>query len=229
MLTTQHTNATPLNILVVGASGATGRVVTAELAARGHTVTAFVRRPDAMGDALPAGVRVVVGDVMQPSDVDAAMPGHDAVVVALGIRENPLKVRLFGSAATAMNVRSLGTQHVVDAMRRHGVERLVVQTTYGVSETRERLTWTWKAIFRLLLQPQIEDSERQEQVVDGSGLDWVLVRPVGLNDKAVSVPPLVSLDGETRGMSVSRLAVADVLVDATQDAGYIHQRLAVSA
>lgn len=220
---------TSLRILVVGANGATGRIVTSELAARGHTVTAFVRRPDAMGDSLPKNVRVAVGDVMQKADVDRVMPGHDAVVVALGIRENALKVRLFGSAATAMNVRSRGTQHVADAMRRHGVQRLVVQTTYGVSETHEKLSWIWKLIFRLILQPQIADSERQEHVVHDSGLDWVLVRPVGLNDTPTPGPVLVSSDGETRSMSVSRLAVADVLVDATQRQAYVHQRLAVSA
>lgn len=227
MNTTEHTN-TPIKVLVIGANGATGRAVVQELCARGHAVTAFVRQPRAMGAETSQSLRIVTGDVMNADDVERAVVGQDAVVVVLGIRESALMVRLRGSSGTAMNVRSVGTQNVVRAMHHHGVQRLVVQTTYGIGDTRERLSWMWKAIFRVLLHPQIEDSERQEQVVCDSGLQWVLVRPVGLNDGPCQ-PTLVSASGETRSMAVSRLAVADVLADATQRSEYLQQRLAVSA
>ncbi len=214
--------------LVIGANGATGKAVVAELLARGQAVTAFVRRADAMGSDLPAGLDLAVGDVMDAESVARAVAEHDAVVVVLGIRENALKVRLRGASATAMSVRSTGTKNIVDAMRRHGVERLVVQTTYGVFETWARLSWAWKLIFWLVLKPQIEDSERQEQVVTASGLEWVLVRPVGLSDGA-GREAMVSTVGETRGMKVSRLAVADVLADATEGREHVGQHLAISA
>ena len=45
---------------------------------------------------------------MRLADVEEAVRGHDAVIVTLGIRENPLAVRLRGSVGTAMNVRSSG-------------------------------------------------------------------------------------------------------------------------
>jgi uncharacterized protein YbjT (DUF2867 family) len=217
-----------LNVLVIGANGATGRLVTTELAARGHQVTAFVRRPDAMGEALPPGVRLALGDVMKPDTVERAVAGQDAVLVILGIRENPLLVRLRGSTATSMRVRSQGTQHVVAAMKRQGVRRLVVQSTFGVAETRAGLSLGWRLIFDLLLKPQIVDTERQESLVADSGLDWVMVRPVSLADGPAR-PALVSPSQETRSMNVPRASVARVLADAAVDPGYVGQRLAVSA
>ena len=216
-----------MKILVVGASGATGRLVSAELTTRGHEVTVFVRRPE-VGAELGDRVRVAVGDVLEPADVDRAMEGQEAVVVTLGIRENPLLVRLRGSAGTALDLRSAGTRNVIEAMRRHGVERLVVQTTHGVGTTRADLSLTWKLLFRLLLQPQIEDTERQEELVRESGLSWVLVRPVSLTD-GPRQPVLVSPAGRTRSMNVSRASVAEVLAEATQQPESVGQALSVSA
>lgn len=216
-----------MKTLVIGANGATGRAVTAELLTQGHEVSAFVRRPGAMGE-LGDRVRLIVGDVMTPDDVDRAVAGHDAVVVVLGIKENPLRVRFRGAAATASNVRSAGTRNVVAAMRRHGVPRLVVQSTHGAGETRRKLSWFWKLMFWLILKPQLVDTNLQETIVRDSDLDWVLVRPVSLKD----TPPgdvLVSTSGDTRSMDVPRRSVARVLVDALTGRRQLGQALSVSA
>src|SRR5687768_11251415 len=118
-----------MKILVVGATGKTGRRVVERLVAEGHEVTGFARRPEALADL---AVRAVRGDACEPVDVERAVRGQDAVVVALGITENPLAVRLRGSTGTRLDVRSAGTRNVVEAMRRHGVRKLAVLTTFGV-------------------------------------------------------------------------------------------------
>ncbi len=203
-----------MRVLVVGATGGSGRAAVEALAARGHEVTAFARRAVAVLGDRP-GVRAVDGDATVPADVAAAVAGTDAVVVTLGISEHPLRVRLLGSAGTAMDVRSRGTTAVVAAMREHGVRRLVVQSSYGVGETRKRLRLADRLVFGLLLRPQIADHERQEAVVAGSGLDWSLVQPVYLTDgdEAAAVSPT----GDTEGMKVSRRALGGVLADLAED------------
>ena len=139
--------------------------------------------------------------------IDAAVPGHDAVVVTLGIAENPLRVRLFGSTATPIDVRSTGTRNVIAAMRRHGVRRLAVQSSFGVGTTRDRLRWVDRLVFALLLKPQIEDTETQEQAVRGSGLEWVIAQPVHLTDDASDTPAVASPQGHAQTWSVSRRQV----------------------
>jgi NAD(P)H-binding len=165
---------------------------------------------------------------MNCDDVRRAVQGQDAVVVVLGIRENPLLVRLRGSGATPMNVRSACTQNVVEGMHKHGVRRVVVQTTYGVGETRDRLPAKWRIIFSLLLKPQIADTEKHERVVRDSGLDWTIVQPVGLTNDRDTKPVLVSTTGETRGMAVSRKSVARVLADTIEESKYVRKCIAVS-
>jgi uncharacterized protein YbjT (DUF2867 family) len=216
-----------MNVLVVGATGGTGQAVVRELAARGHAVTAFARRPDTL-PAIGGLVRATAGDVMSGSEVSDAVRGHDAVIVTLGIRENAVRVRLLGSAATPINVRSMGTARVIEAMHRHAVTRLIVQTSFGVGETRAKLPLKWRLIFALLLGPQIADTERQEMLVRGSRLAWTLVQPVSLTDADDQRPPFTSPTGEVRSMSVSRQVVARCLADAVEGPQYGRRVLSVS-
>ncbi|WP_428353016.1 NAD(P)-binding oxidoreductase [Methyloprofundus sp.] len=139
------------------------------------------------------------------------MTGQQVVIVTLGISENPIRVRFFGTASTLNNVRSAGTRNVITAMRKHGVQRLVVQSSYGVGETRGLLRFVDQLFFSLILKPQIEDTEIQEQVVRDSGVDWVIAQPVHLTDEDSSTIPFLSTKGETRLMKVARKSVARFL------------------
>ena len=122
-----------MNVLVVGASRGSGAAAVRALAQAGHLVTAYARSAPVETDS--DAVRYVAGDVLDDDALAKAMVGQDAVVVALGISDNPLKVLLLRRASTPLDVRSRGTAKVIDAMRAAGVRRLIVQSTYGIGET----------------------------------------------------------------------------------------------
>lgn len=201
-----------MDVLVVGASRGTGQAAVKALAAQGHRVTAFARSASKT-DFGGAEVNAIDGDVYDAAALEKAVIGQDAVVVTLGISENPINV-LLHRAKTPTDVRSAGTRNAIEAMTRHGVRRLVVQTTYGLGETRKKLSLSWKLTFSLLLRPQIKDHEVQELLVRTSGLDWTLVRPVGLTDEDVARPPKVSLTDEIVSMEIGRGQVAAVEAEA---------------
>lgn len=216
-----------MKVLVVGATGGSGFAAVEALTARGHEVTAMVRRPDA-GRPFPSTVRIAHGDVMRPTEVDRCVAGQDAVVVTLGIRENAVRVRLFGSAETPMTVRSQGTSHVIEAMYRRGVDKLVVQTSFGVGDTRALLPLKWRLIFGLLLKPQIADTELQQAQVCQSQLRWVVAQPVALTDADDAPPPLATVDGRVRGMAISRRSVGAFLADAVEQDAFDRRVVALS-
>lgn len=216
-----------MNVLVIGATGGSGRAAVGELLSRGHQVTAFCRSRSAFSPT-PENLRVFPGDVLDPSDVERAVPGHDAVIVTLGISENPVRVRLRGPRGTAPDVRSRGTRAVIAAMERHGVRRLVVQTSYGVGTTRDRLAFVDRLIFALLLRPQIADTELQEMAVTGSSLDWLVVQPVHLRDAPEDDPPFISTSGDVQGRSVSRRSVGRFLAEAVSRPDLVRTSVALS-
>ena len=79
-----------------------------------------------------------------------------------------------------------------------------------------------------MLKPQIADTERQEQVVRASGLDWVIAQPVNLTDRTDMEEAFASPDGEVRGMQISRKRVGRFLAEALQNAGYVGRSVALS-
>jgi uncharacterized protein YbjT (DUF2867 family) len=217
-----------MKVLVVGATGGSGRATVRELVSRGHEVTAFARHATALRD-LGGQLQAVDGDATDPAAIDRVVQGQQAVIVTLGISENALRVRFFGSSATPMDVRSRGTRNVIEAMRRHKVSKLVVQTVYGVGVTRDKLPPLYRIMFWLVLRPQIADTELQEHAVRTSGLDWVVAQPVSLTDAPQTGLPFVSPTGELRGLKISRSCVGRFLVQAVETSQYLGRSVALSA
>jgi putative NADH-flavin reductase len=160
-----------MRILVIGASGGTGREVVVRALGHGQTVTAFDRVPSAF--APTAGLTVVTGDVTDAVAVTRAVGGQDAVIVALGSRgERPV------------HVFSDGVANTVRAMTAGGIGRLVVMSAAGAG-------WRTGAVLPLVLRLRLllpgmrgllDDIERMEGDVMLSDLDWTLVRVPRLTD-----------------------------------------------
>jgi uncharacterized protein YbjT (DUF2867 family) len=214
-----------MNVIVIGATGGSGRAVCDALLQRGHRVTAAARS----ASALPPkdGLTRLNLDASDPAAVERALPGHDAVVVTLGISEPPLRVRFRGARSTPDDIRSRGTAAIVNAARRAGIRRIVVQSSYGVGETRQQLSVVDRVVFALLIRPQIIDSEIQEGVLRGSDLDWTIVQPVYLTDTA-DLAHHTSSAGEVRGRRVSRAAVARVHAELLESGEFVRRTVAVS-
>jgi len=214
-----------MNVLVIGATGGSGRAVCDTLLQRGHAVTALARRASVL--APRPGLTPVDADATDLAAIERILPGHDAVVVTLGISESALRVRLRGARNTPDDIRSRATRLVLDAASRAGIRRIVVQSSYGVGPTRRLPGFLDRLVISLLLRPQFDDTELQERFVRESGLDWTIVQPVYLTD-ADSAEHFVSTDGRIRGRSVSRRGVAQVHAELVERPAMIGETVSVS-
>ncbi|MBM4370238.1 MAG: GDP-mannose 4,6-dehydratase [Deltaproteobacteria bacterium] len=127
-------------VLVTGAGGFIGSHLTASLADLGLRVRALVRyngRADTghlrfLTPAQQARVQVILGNVEDPGCVDAAVAGCRTVfhlAALIGIPYSYVAPRSY------VTTNILGTQHVLDAARRHGVHRVVHTSTSEVYGT----------------------------------------------------------------------------------------------
>ncbi len=162
----------PARVLIVGATGGTGRELVAQALERGFAVTALVRDPTRLRVEHPR-LTVVRGDVLDAASVEAAMSGQDAVLSALGHKRYFYPTRILSS----------GTRNIVRAMESHGVRRVVCETSLGIGDTAGRLgLWYTFFVIPVILPFYFWDKTRQERVIAESGLEWVIVRPGALTN-----------------------------------------------
>ncbi|MCK1382717.1 SDR family oxidoreductase [Bradyrhizobium sp. 21] len=204
----------PPNILVLGATGPTGRLIVSQAVARGYDVTVLVRSAGKASNL--KGAKLVIGDARDETALRQALKGRDAVVSALGTPASPFReVTLLSAASRAL----------VSAMKAEQVSRLVCITGMGAGDSAGHGGFLFdKLIFPLLLRKVYADKNRQEAVVRDSGLDWVLVRPSVLNDKPGrgAVKALTDLAG-FHGGTISRKDVARFVLDQVRADTWLHR------
>ena len=72
-----------MKLLVLGATGATGKQIVSQALEAGHDVTVFARDPAKAGPERPR-LRVIAGDFNDSAALAGAMRGQDAVLSAIG-------------------------------------------------------------------------------------------------------------------------------------------------
>nr|WP_276857580.1 NAD(P)H-binding protein [Mycobacterium pseudokansasii] len=101
-----------INLVVFGANGQTGRLVTALGLTAGHHVTAVTRRPLEFPLAGP-GLTVAASDARDPAAVAPLVQDADAVISVLVV----------SFTRDPVDAYSVGTCTIVDAMHSAGVPR----------------------------------------------------------------------------------------------------------
>ncbi|MGB5354037.1 MAG: SDR family oxidoreductase [Woeseia sp.] len=216
-----------MNLIIFGATGATGQNLVQMALAQGHRVTAFVREPGRLLQTA-SQLNCVVGDVMHAATIEPALAGQDAVLCALGtMPETPAdKVR----RQPDVPVCSVGTINILAAMSQHKVRRIVVESSISVGESRQTGRFGAATFVRTVLKRVMEDKEKQEAALRESAADWTIVRPARLTNGPAT--GRVQAGEKLRwGMlsSISRADTAEFMLSAIGDPGTVGKALTIRA
>lgn len=196
-----------MRIAVFGSTGGNGRLILHEAVGRGHDVTAFARRADALAD-MPGLAALVAGDGRDRAAVEQAVAGQQAVIMTVSGRGEP------GVAA--------GIARTVTAvMTSLEVRRLVATSAYGLVATRPRVL---APLVRRVFGKTFADQLAADQIVEASDLDWTIARATRLTKGPVQRRPRQSTELFTKGpYRVARVAYATALLDLAQNDAYARQ------
>src|SRR5258708_13938531 len=140
-----------MRLFVIGANGRTGTEIIDLARMRGHEITAFVRSPQKLAAA--TSVRVVQGDPRRSESIVAALPGHDAVLSAIG---PPPREAFRASSLVADCARA-----TVEAMAASGVARLAIVSAAVLFPDKG----LFFAFFRWLLRHHARDLPSMKDIV----------------------------------------------------------------
>jgi putative NADH-flavin reductase len=211
-----------MKILVFGATGGTGKLVVQQALENGYNVTAFVRDPLKMQITHP-DLDIVQGDVMIPATIDKVMKGHDAVICCLGLPANK-----------PGNLRSKGTQHILDSMQQFGVNRFICQTSLGYADGEKILANTSfvfrKIIVPFLLKKTFMEHERQENIIKQTNLSWTIARPGNMTNGKLTGNYKAGFDSNDRSVKVkiSRADTAHFMLQQLHSNDHVRQAVGLS-
>jgi uncharacterized protein YbjT (DUF2867 family) len=187
-----------VDIFVVGGHGQIALRFERLAARAGHRVRGMTRNPDHSGDIEEAGAEAVISDI-ERDDITGLVKGADVVVFAAGAGP--------GSGPERKKTVDLGgALKLIDAAEANGVTRYLMISAMGAGDSS---SWSEQ------MRPYYEAKAGADEALEGSDLDYTIVRPGGLtNDPGtglVDVAPKLERSGR-----VPRADVAAVLLESIE-------------
>lgn len=209
-----------MKVAIIGASGTIGKRITEEALRRGHDVTAILRNPERL-EQEHERLKKVKADVMDPSSLEEAIHGHEAVISAFGPKFGQ-EEELLAAART-----------ILEGTKRGGVSRLLIVGGAGslIGETGVPLMDTPE--FPEEIRPLARAHADAYDIYKDSDLEWTYVSPAALIEPGkrtgqfrIGMDRLVTDESGSSRISVEDFAVA--MIDELDDPQFIKSRFTVA-
>lgn len=204
-----------MKVVIFGASGKTGTLLTDQALAKGHQVTAFVRRADAMVQKHP-NLKIITGNLSDTNKLKEAITGADAYISTLG----------GGSLTKHAPEIIAGISKIIALMEQEGVKRFIYLSSIGAGESRYLMGPAIRfLVANVMLRVPLADHTTNEQSLEKSNLQWTVVRPGGLTDgpKAENLnygTEKIKLKGSPK---ISRANVASFILNQLSETDFINK------
>ena len=207
-----------MKLLVLGATGATGKHIVSQALEAGHDVTVFARDPAKAGPERPR-LRVIAGDFNNSAALAGAMRGQDAVLSAIGR----------GYSFKSEHLIERAVPVIIAVMETAGIRRLVFTSAYGVGDSFAGAPLVPRIFFSTLLRGIYADKLIGERAIRSSRLDWTIVQPTKMTDGPATRRYQSGERLPISGMaSISRADVAHFLLRAAGDPAAIGKTIVVT-
>lgn len=201
-----------MKVALIAAGGTAGSRILAELASRGHQITAIVRDPQKL--SAPEGVTVAQGDANEPAALAAILAGHDAVI----------------SAAKFLHAKG---ENLLEAVRTSGVKRYLVVGGAGSLTTPDGALEVNGERFPAHVKPEANEGGRFLDLLKASpDLEWTYLSPSRFFEPGVRTGKFRLgqehlLFGEDGKSAISMEDYAVAMVDELEHPAHIRQRFTV--
>ena len=199
------------HILLFGATGRTGIQVLKYALAKGYEVTALVRNPEKITEKSDR-LTVIKGLPTNIDSVRKAVLECDRVISTL----NPISEKDLISLKKIPPPRVLETsiQNAIECMGEHKIKKIAVVSSIGIGDTYLLAPPLMRLLGKVTnFRNSFDDHNKQESLLMNSNLDWVITRPVSLNNNEILQTLVVNYGKKPSPFRISRKQLAKFLVD----------------
>ncbi len=190
-------------VLVAGATGRTGHWVVRRLQAHGIEFRLFVRSgPKAIELFGPECVdNLVIGSIENPSEIDAAVKGCDAVISAIGANVSD------PDSPPPSVIDRDGMKRFATIAYRQGVRRFIQVSSLAVTRPEHPLNR-----YGEVLNMKLQGENAVRAIYDKPGFSYTILRPGGLQDGEPLRHHMLFGTGDTLTGTIDRSDVAEAAV-----------------
>jgi putative NADH-flavin reductase len=214
------------HILLFGATGRTGLQVLKYALEKGYSVTALVRNPEKLtikSDKLT----IIKGLPTDIDDVRKAMIGCDRVISAL----NPISEKDLATLKRIEPPQILekSIRNAITCMGEKSIKKIAVVSSIGIGDTYLLSPWFMRLLGKITnFRNSYDDHNQQEALLMNSNLDWVITRPVSLNNNETLQNLVIDYDKKPSPFKISRKQLAHFLVDCLETEEFFKKALILS-
>nr|WP_294949987.1 NAD(P)H-binding protein [uncultured Mucilaginibacter sp.] len=216
-----------MKILLLGATGRTGKLLLQQALANGYEVNVLLRDKSKL-DITHPNLQIFEGLPTDKAALDKAMQGCEAIVSALNIsRTSDFP---WANLRTPANFLSETAKCVIELAAKHNISRAIVTSAWGTGNTRNDIPWWFKLVIDYSnVGVAYRDHERQEGIFAASVLNYTILRPVGLTNSSKDKMVIASLNNEPKPrLTISRGNVACFMIKVLQQGLFIRQMPVIS-
>ncbi|WP_194778346.1 NAD(P)-dependent oxidoreductase [Pararhodonellum marinum] len=207
-------------IALFGGSGQTGRLFLEQALEKGYLVKALVRDPGKVVMKHRA-LEIIQGDVLKEGEVKATVAGCDVVV------------SLFGHVKGSPEwLQTEGTKNIITAMKTSGLERIISLSGGGLpypeKDQPKFADKLIRTIMKIAVPKILNDAIRHHEVLEESGLNWVIVRGPRLTNDPKKGNYRVGWVGVNASTKIGRADLADFIFRQVEDETFNQQMPFVS-
>lgn len=204
-----------MKVVIFGASGKTGTLLTEQALAKGHQVIAYIRRAGALVQEHP-NLKTIIGNLNNTAKLKEAIAGADACISVLG-----------GGSLTKHSTEIItGIDNIVATMEQENVNRFIYLSSIGAGKSRNLMGPMIRFfIADVMLRVPLADHTANEERIAKSRLKWTLVRPAGLTNgpKTGRLKHGNTIKVLKGSPQISRANVASFIIDQLTDTRYINE------
>src|SRR5260221_1517392 len=216
-----------MKILILGATGRTGRLIVEDALKQGYDLNVLVRDKNKISFSSKS-IKVYQGTPTRRADLAAAMQGCEVIISALGIAR--ASDAPWSKLITAENFITESMKNVIAEADQQNLKRIITISAWGVGESKKEIPfWLRWLINYTNLRPVYAEHESEEKLLANSNLNWTAVRPVALNNSKKLKTLKVSFNNFPKpNLQISRQSVAKFIVDIVKSDNYEMQSPTIS-
>lgn len=214
-----------MKILLLGATGRTGKQIIKAALKRGHKISAIARNPEKLKDY---NIDIIQGTPYEYDIVEKGINGCEAIINTLNVSrksDNP-----WSPLAAPRDMISKSASNAIKAMEKSDIKRFVALGAIGAGRSWKKAPGILKFIISISnLRFAFRDHGKQEEILENSDVDYTICRAPMLSDKKNATGVVATPEGQKpAGMVLSRNSAAEFFLDIIEKNEYIRETVSLA-